>query len=521
MAVRRHVVVANLSTYYCIWLYICIYSASGGAETSSAAIVDSIQPPPLIRSTSTAVTTGTTTNNPGLAAGRLAGGAPPCTAHREEDDDNHDAAPPDDGAAGDDEALCAWCSTQRALLHCAQHGGARLCLPCDVRAHAAAAPGHRRAPLCDACHDAPAAALCADHGASLCAPCARAAGCHADRHATRPARAFTGIPDAAELARILSGADTTPPPPPAALPETDTWVPDLINIELLLPNLPSTSSWRDGNITPTELLSGSLIETGGNFEGKMATGSAAALLPAGDGDELVMQQDWPNLDDARDNFNFIAQDSNLVNSFNLMGHREGSFEALSSLGNDHPLIASCSEPIFASTDAVLESMAGNNAAYPQFSSVSSNVAGSSSELLPQSNTFYASSTPTRPRDEFPSRHFGFEVKPPCPGPVVSSPTTGVVYQDQEAAVQVPEQASSQDNIEARTKQQEKRHEAKQRYKDKKKNRRFGKQIMYVSRKVRADTRNRVKGRFAKASSGSGHGDDESAQCGDDDQPTNS
>ncbi|CAN6247524.1 unnamed protein product [Urochloa humidicola] len=503
-----------------IWLYMYIYSASGCAETPSAAIIESIQPPPLIRSISTAVTTGTTTNNPGLAAGRQAGGAPPCTAHREEDDDHDAAPPPDDGAAGDDEILCGWCSTQRALLHCAQHGGARLCLPCDVRAHAAAAPGHRRAPLCDACHDAPAAALCADHGASLCAPCARAAGCHADRHATRPARAFTGIPDAAELARILSGGDATAPP---ALPEPepDTWVPDLINVELLLPTLPSTSSWRDGNIT-TELPSGSLIQTGGNFEGQMATGSAAALLPAGDGDELVKQQDWPNLDDAGlNNFNFIPYDSNLTNSFNLMGHREGSFEASSSLGSDHPLIASCSEPIFASTDAVLESMAGNNAAYHQFSSVSSNVAGNSSELLPhQSNTFYGSSTPMLPRDEFPSRHFGFEVKPPCPGPAVSSPTTGV-YQDQEATLQVPEQATSQDNIEARTKQQEKRQEAKQRYKDKKKNRRFGKQIMYVSRKVRADTRNRVKGRFAKASSGSGHGEDESAQCGDDDQRTNS
>ncbi|CAM0150612.1 unnamed protein product [Urochloa decumbens] len=263
----------------------------------------------------------------------------------------------------------------------------------------------------------------------------------------------------------------------------------------------------------------------------MAAGSAAAaaLLPTGDGGELFRQQhDWPSLNDDAgldvDGFNFIAQDSNLINSFNLMGHREGSFEASSSLGYDHPLIASCTEPIIASTDAVLESMAGNNAAYHQFCSVptantSSDAVGSSSKLLPQGSTFYSSSTAVLPRDEFPSRHLGFEVKPPpCPA-AVSSPTTGV-YQDQEAALQAPEQASSQD-IEARTKQQEKRQEAKQRYKDKKKNRRFGKQIMYVSRKVRADTRNRVKGRFAKASSGgSGHGDDQSAQCGDD-EPTNS
>ncbi|RCV04505.1 hypothetical protein SETIT_1G006700v2 [Setaria italica] len=429
-----------------------------------------------------------------------------------------------DGAgADDDEAPCAYCSVQRALLHCAQHR-ARLCLPCDLRVHAAAAPAHERAPLCDACHAAPAAALCGDHQASLCAPCARAAGCDAGRHATRPARAYTGVPAVEELARILSG-DTTPPPPPsaAALPEpADTsWIPDLINIELL-PDLTSTSSWRDGNAS-TELLPGSLIETGGSFEGQIAGSSAAALPPTGDGDELFMQQDWPNLSDAGlDDFNFfIAQDSNLTNSFNSMGHREGALEASPPLGYDHPLIASCSEPIIASTDAVLESLASNNAAYhqQQFSSVltassSNNNVGFSSELHPRGNMFYASrgGMPMLPRrDELPSRHLGLEVKP---------------YQDQDAvALQassiMAEQPSSQ-GMEARTKQQEKRQEAKQRYKDKKKNRRFGKQIMYVSRKVRADTRNRVKGRFAKASSSSWHasGDQQSTQHGDD-QPTNS
>ena len=148
---------------------------------------------------------------------------------------------------GDDDVPCACCSTLRALLHCAQHG-ARLCLPCDVRVHAAA-QDHRRAPLCDGCHAAPAAARCADHQALLCAPCARAAGCDADRHARRAARAYTGIPDPAELARILyCECDTAAPPP--LLPAPAEWVPDLVNVELLPDYLPASSrSWRDGNIT--------------------------------------------------------------------------------------------------------------------------------------------------------------------------------------------------------------------------------------------------------------------------------
>ncbi|XP_062217232.1 zinc finger protein CONSTANS-LIKE 3-like isoform X2 [Phragmites australis] len=117
----------------------------------------------------------------------------------------------------------------------------------------------------------------------------------------------------------------------------------------------------------------------------------------------------------------------------------------------------------------------SNSAACQFSSVGTNT--SSNVMLP--------------RDELPSRHFGFEV------PSAAS---------QEAP---PPEKSSQD-MEARTKQREKRQQAKQRYNDKKKNRRFGKQIMYVSRKARADTRNRVKGRFAKASS-SAHGDNPDMQ----------
>ncbi|CAL5045142.1 unnamed protein product [Urochloa decumbens] len=57
----------------------------------------------------------------------------------------------------------------------------------------------------------------------------------------------------------------------------------------------------------------------------------------------------------------------------------------------------------------------------------------------------------------------------------------------------------QQDASAIAKKREERERAKLRYNEKKKNRRFCKQIMYASRKARADTRKRVKGRFAKAS----------------------
>ncbi|KAF8772264.1 hypothetical protein HU200_005979 [Digitaria exilis] len=420
--------------------------------------------------------------------------------------------------ASDVVPYCAYCGAQRALLHCAQHA-ARLCLPCDLRAHAAAAAAarghlHLRAPLCDGCHAAPAAAHCAVHRAFLCAPCARAAGCDAERHPRRPARAYTGFPEPAELARILfyDTAETA-----------DTWVPDLVNMELL-PLDTSSSNWNRGNSTNREFLPGSsLIE----FQGHQIA-AGGSLTGDGDDDLFILHQgNWTNVDELD---SIAAHGTNqLLNPVDnpSMAHHptnKDAFEAPSPrMGRrfHHPLMKSCSsEPInAASTDAVVESMAGNNAAACDHRSLSSSVAAASSNA--NGHTIYASGMPPmlQPRnDEF---HLGLDhAKPP------SSPATGVVYiqdsPDDAAAMSVPEQASGQDT-EAKTKQKEKRQEAKQRYKDKK-NRRFDKQIMYVSRKVRADTRNRIKGRFAKASSSSGgHGDDQSsyAQCGDDDQATDS
>ncbi|AQK67733.1 Zinc finger protein CONSTANS-LIKE 12 [Zea mays] len=120
---------------------------------------------------------------------------------------------PDDDGGG---VPCDNCAAQRALLHCAQLG-TRLCLPCDVPVHAAAA-FHERAPLCERCHAAAAAARCAVHRASFCAPCARAAGCDAESHARCPTRFYTGFPDPADLARILyvdvPPVDVPPLPPP-------------------------------------------------------------------------------------------------------------------------------------------------------------------------------------------------------------------------------------------------------------------------------------------------------------------
>ncbi|KAG0512298.1 hypothetical protein BDA96_10G001300 [Sorghum bicolor] len=85
------------------------------------------------------------------------------------------------------------------------------------------------------------------------------------------------------------------------------------------------------------------------------------------------------------------------------------------------------------------------------------------------------------------------------------PETAGFMQQQQAASQPPQMTTAADHDNkmlqdamAKKRKREERERAKQRYNEKKKNRRFYKQIMYASRKARADTRKRVKGRFAKA-----------------------
>jgi hypothetical protein len=155
---------------------------------------------------------------------------------------------PDDDGGG---VPCDNCAAQRALLHCAQLG-TRLCLPCDVPVHAAAA-FHERAPLCERCHAAAAAARCAVHRASFCAPCARAAGCDAESHACSPTRLYTGFPDPADLARILYllpvDVPPSPPPPPPQPNPPDTLL-NLFNIELQPTDLPASSRSYDGSRPP-------------------------------------------------------------------------------------------------------------------------------------------------------------------------------------------------------------------------------------------------------------------------------
>ncbi|KAL5222129.1 hypothetical protein ABZP36_026842 [Zizania latifolia] len=108
------------------------------------------------------------------------------------------------GGAGRQQWPCDYCGEAAAALHC-RADAARLCVACDRHVHAANALSrkHVRAPLCAGCAARPAAARVAEgRGPGAGEPAFLCAGCDSgcDSAARVPVKGFSGCPAAAELA---------------------------------------------------------------------------------------------------------------------------------------------------------------------------------------------------------------------------------------------------------------------------------------------------------------------------------
>ncbi|XP_008799882.3 zinc finger protein CONSTANS-LIKE 13 isoform X1 [Phoenix dactylifera] len=117
----------------------------------------------------------------------------------------------DEGREGEEEEKrkedsCDFCGEAKALVYC-RADAARLCLRCDRQVHAAnsVCSRHPRSLLCDTCRAAAASIFCPSHRSLLCSNCDfdahRGGGVvHQDR---RPVESFSGCPTAAELVAVL------------------------------------------------------------------------------------------------------------------------------------------------------------------------------------------------------------------------------------------------------------------------------------------------------------------------------
>ncbi|CAM0912304.1 unnamed protein product [Alopecurus aequalis] len=345
---------------------------------------------------------------------------------------------------------CTNCLIQQAIIFC-RADGAKLCLECDGAVHGANALAglHSRAPLCDTCGSAPGAFRCARgdaHGGivTLCADCA-------ERHAPPPEDAcrsavqdYTGCPSPRETVRILSVEA-----PSSQQEDFDQWLVD--KLPQILQEVQDEPRICDGSGTTST----AIIGERGSF-GCDDWNNACSTTYAPPCAEL-------------ENTNGVFLDhQSAVPSTNLLAfeqHQPPSMcQYFSSSYSSYNTSSSSCQPVMSST-ALLQSMGNDH---------------HQSLLLDGFPTF----CPNLPL-----------ISPPPP------PENGNLHETtqppQMLAMDEKAAAHQQDPV-TMTKKREERDRAKLRYNEKKKNRKFCKQIMYASRKARADTRKRVKGRFAKA-----------------------
>ncbi|KAB5548373.1 hypothetical protein DKX38_011779 [Salix brachista] len=104
------------------------------------------------------------------------------------------------------ESVCDFCGVEKAVVYC-KPDSAKLCLRCDGRVHAAnfLSRSHPRSLLCDKCSSLPAVARCLDEKLSICQGCdCSANGCSSSGHRLRALNCYTGCHSSAEFSKIWS-----------------------------------------------------------------------------------------------------------------------------------------------------------------------------------------------------------------------------------------------------------------------------------------------------------------------------
>ncbi|CAN6325225.1 unnamed protein product [Urochloa humidicola] len=370
------------------------------------------------------------------------------------------------GGADADAGSCDYCGGAAAAVYC-RADAARLCLPCDRHVHGAngVCSRHARAPLCADCRAAAAVFRRAASAAFLCSNCDF--GRHRDgggggggepalhdRCAVQP---YSGCPPATELAAIL-GVPLFDKPAAEDGGWWNIWEePQVLSLEdLIVPTTPChgfqplltpSSPRKNRSISADEKMNDEILKQLGELAESDGGVQAAAAHEEAEqaGDQIPSWAPPPQFTTGHGDFG--AENRYEVATMPTPGFESGSWN-----NSDYPVLNDACKVELAydqvpvsSAEACLSSFVPMSEICPSMSN------GSSMEEHHQTNPGLG--TPTQ---AFPKRT-GFDVVP-CPdrGSVIS------------------------------------------RYKEKRKTRRFDRQVRYESRKVRADGRLRIKGRFAKA-----------------------
>ncbi|KAG7987921.1 hypothetical protein I3843_03G158200 [Carya illinoinensis] len=413
------------------------------------------------------------------------------------------------------EPLCEFCRVARAVVYC-KSDLACLCLHCDGCVHSANSLSrrHMRSLLCEKCYSQPAIVRCMDDKMSLCQGCDwNGSECSRLGHRCHPLNCYTGCPSLEELSRIWSSLPDIPP------------------------SSGFDSGWEHVSTLPIDenCISNCLEQRENEGSFGLVASKLNELEPCSKSDpwmELssVIQPNPNSMPRCRDQAPLFPEESSLpkdASDFKDLGIHDGNdlYEGLNM--DDVPLtlkngeIFGCPQgtTIYQFEDGGMECQ-----------SMEKNLSVTESNG-PIESTLEASSSGQQNCVAFQSSHLGgstsvmqsingnancLPMNQPCTGNLNLGLPTAQVHSSMSLSLSNITGESSvadyqdcglspvfltvespwESNLEASCPQA--REKAKMRYNEKKKSRSFGKQIRYASRKARADTRKRVRGRFVKA-----------------------
>ncbi|XP_068664073.1 zinc finger protein CONSTANS-LIKE 13-like isoform X2 [Aristolochia californica] len=364
--------------------------------------------------------------------------------------------------------FCDHCNEKKALLYC-RADSAKLCISCDRQVHSANAifSKHFRAHLCNICRDQPASILCASHQQLLCSNCdfdAHLPSLEAHQHNRRPLEPFSGCPSATELSSLFGFDD-----------DKSLWLRSDDNSggsdeglwSELVWEAPSVLSMQD-LIVPVEARDGS--GCGWDFQAfSVPPPPKHRNVACGRNKEEIIEQlrDLFKSESVLNNDYFEFESSRVLHFLQPEGPDQNDFFQNISSINVEPDSASVVTP--GSKENSLKWNGGGCEVTNK-----KKVASSGEHLSGTSTSQVIDGQNGRVSEINSSVEKGI-LQQPVIREITSLPPKSVyelLAQDRDLVIS--------------------------RYKEKKKTRRYDKQIRYESRKTRADSRARVRGRFAKA-----------------------
>ncbi|KAL1817983.1 hypothetical protein ACET3Z_020557 [Daucus carota] len=391
--------------------------------------------------------------------------------------------------------MCDFCGEQRSMVYC-RSDAACLCLSCDRSVHSANALSrrHSRTLVCERCNLQPAFVRCVEENLSFCQNCdwkAHGSSNSGTAHRTQAVNSYAGCPSAAELSNIWSFLLDLPSVVDSTCEQGigSMSIDDKSHANFGTPmgsNNQADLCIGAGNLkygNKSNLWKGSSVakadkkRANGDQQNESAKVTATKIGLSG-AKELNIRED----DDYYEDFNMDELDLNIE-----------KYEELFGVGHNDPQHLFNDDGI----DSLFE-MKGNGAnsnCQEAYIAEGSSVGLENIAQPTDSNAASADSIISCKTE--PNAYFARQTSNLSFSGLTGDSSTGE-YQDCGASPMLvmgepPPWCTPESSLASST-----RSSAVQRYKDKKKTRKFEKRVRYATRKARADVRKRVKGRFVKA-----------------------